>query len=194
MTDGSPNLCQKTRTNNYHLKKKKRIGDIAVPADHRIKLKDYEKNNKYLDLARELKQYMEHEGDNCTNCDWCFCYSNKEIIKGTWGFGSWLRSGDQANYYIIENGQNTEKSPKDLKRLVVTQTQRVWSASPVVWGLLRSAVFWSARLNRVLPQHWRFPPVSVGRLPRLLPPYEGWGLLSGAWSPPYQGECQRGRG
>ena len=31
-------------------------------------------------------------------------------------------SGDYPNYYIIENGQNTEKSPGDLRRLAVTQT------------------------------------------------------------------------
>ena len=38
--------------------KKKRIWKIvnfAVPADHRIKLKECEKRDKYLDLARELK-------------------------------------------------------------------------------------------------------------------------------------------
>ena len=40
-------------------KKKKRICkivDFAVPADHRIKLKECEKKYKYLDLARELKK------------------------------------------------------------------------------------------------------------------------------------------
>ena len=31
-------------------------------------------------------------------------------------------SGDYTNYIIIENGQNTVKSPEDLKRLAVTQT------------------------------------------------------------------------
>ena len=39
--------------------KKKRICkivDFAVPADHRIKLKESEKKDKYLDLARELKK------------------------------------------------------------------------------------------------------------------------------------------
>ena len=29
--------------------------------------------------------------------------------------------GDHPNYIIVENGQNTEKSPRDLKRLAVTQ-------------------------------------------------------------------------
>ena len=39
--------------------KKKRtckIVDFAVPADHRIKLKECEKKYKYLNLARELKK------------------------------------------------------------------------------------------------------------------------------------------
>ena len=43
------------------IKKKKRGGtykiiDFAVPADHRIKLKECEKKDKYLDLARKLKK------------------------------------------------------------------------------------------------------------------------------------------
>ena len=43
---------------------------------HRIKLKECEKRDKYLDLARELKKTMEYEGDNYTNCDWCFWHGN----------------------------------------------------------------------------------------------------------------------
>ena len=33
-----------------------RIVDFAVPADHRVKIKENEKRDKYLDLARELKR------------------------------------------------------------------------------------------------------------------------------------------
>ena len=32
------------------------IVDFSVPADHRVKLKEFEKKYKYLDLARELKK------------------------------------------------------------------------------------------------------------------------------------------
>ena len=32
-----------------------KIVDLAVPADHRLKLKEFEKKDKYIDLARELK-------------------------------------------------------------------------------------------------------------------------------------------
>ena len=48
---------------------------------------------------------------------------NKMIIKGTGGLGSWQTSGDHPNYSIIENCQNTKKSPADLSRLAVSQTQ-----------------------------------------------------------------------
>ena len=36
-----------------------KIVDIAVPVDHRIKLKQYEKKDKNLDLARELLKVLE---------------------------------------------------------------------------------------------------------------------------------------
>ena len=68
-THRSPNLGQKTRpyrrqkrpedqTLSTKKKKKKicKIVDFAVPADHRIKLKECEKKDKYLDLTRGLKK------------------------------------------------------------------------------------------------------------------------------------------
>ena len=74
-----PDLIIINNNNNNNNKKRIcKIVDFAVPADHRIKLKKCEKKDKYLDLARELKnkQTMEHEGDNYNTCDWCFWYSN----------------------------------------------------------------------------------------------------------------------
>ena len=41
---------------NNNKKRTCKIIDFAVPADHRIKLKECEKKDKYLDLARELKK------------------------------------------------------------------------------------------------------------------------------------------
>ena len=57
---------------------------------------------------------MEHEGDRYTNHDFCIWYSQRKIKKGTGGLGNRKKSGDHPNYNIIENGQNTEKSPGDL--------------------------------------------------------------------------------
>ena len=81
--------------------------------DQGVKLKENEKNDKYLDLAWELKKTIEHERDEYTNCNWWSWHSHQRIEKGTEG---------HSNYYIIEIGQNTEKSPGNLRRLAVTQT------------------------------------------------------------------------
>ena len=56
-TNRSHNLGKKTRPyNNQQKKRTCKIVDFAVPADHRIKLKECEKKDKYLNLARELKK------------------------------------------------------------------------------------------------------------------------------------------
>ena len=48
-TNGSPNLGQKTRPYKNHKKKRTwKIIDFSVPADHRIKLGESEKKDKYL--------------------------------------------------------------------------------------------------------------------------------------------------
>ena len=49
--------------------------DFAVLADHRVKLKESEKKDKYLDLTWELKKIVEHESDVYTNYNWCSWYS-----------------------------------------------------------------------------------------------------------------------
>ena len=43
-------------------------------------------------------------------------------MKGPGGFGSKRTGGDYTNDSIAEDGQNTETSPGDLRRLAVTQT------------------------------------------------------------------------
>ena len=44
-------------------------------------------------------------------------HSNLRIMKGTGGLGSWRTRGDYPNESMIENGQNTEKSPGYLLSL-----------------------------------------------------------------------------
>ena len=63
-THGSPNLSQKTKPDNNQQQQQPpqqqkricKIVDFAILTDHRIKLKECEKKDKYLDLARELKK------------------------------------------------------------------------------------------------------------------------------------------
>ena len=87
-----------------------------------MNIKEREKTDKFLDLTKELKKIMEHEGDIYTNRDWYFWYSHQRIIKGTGGLGNKRTGKDHPNYSIIENGQNPEKITRDLRILAVTQT------------------------------------------------------------------------
>ena len=64
---------------------------------------------------------MEHESDRCTNCKCCSRYCHQRIATRTEGLKNKTSSGENPNYRIIKIGQNTEKSPGNLKRLADTQ-------------------------------------------------------------------------
>ena len=95
---------------------------MSIPADHRIKLKECEKKDKYFNLARELKKLWNMQVTIIPIVIGAFGTVTKGLLKGFGGLGSWRTRRDHPNYYIIENGQNTEKSPGDLRRLGVIQT------------------------------------------------------------------------
>ena len=62
--------------------------DFAILADHKVKLKESEKRDKYLDLAREMKKTTEHESDGDTDCNWCTWLSHQRIDTGMRGLGN----------------------------------------------------------------------------------------------------------
>ena len=95
---------------------------FAVPADHRVKLKENTNKDKYLDLAKELKKTVEHTSDNYTSCDWCSWYSYERVLKGIVGLENNGTSVDHPHDHILENDQNTEKNPGDLRILAVIQS------------------------------------------------------------------------
>ena len=71
--------------NKQKKKKKKRtckIVDFAVPADHRIKLKEYEKRDKYLDLARELRKLWNMQVTIIPIVIGAFGTVTKRLLKG----------------------------------------------------------------------------------------------------------------
>ena len=45
--------------------------NVAVPSDHSLKIKEIEKGDKYLELAKDLKNIMKHKGHTDTNFNWC---------------------------------------------------------------------------------------------------------------------------
>ena len=95
------------------------IVDFAIPADHRVKLKEGEKKNKYLALARELKKnkttwnvmMIPIVPTKCTN------YSHQRIGTGAGRLGNKTMTGDYPNNNIVEIGQNIKESPGGLLSL-----------------------------------------------------------------------------
>ena len=78
-------------------KKKKRICkilDFAVPADHRIKLKECEKKDKYLVLARELKNLWNMKVTIVPFVIGAFGTITKGLSKGLedWEVGAWVET------------------------------------------------------------------------------------------------------
>ena len=90
----------------------------------RVKIKESEKRDKYLDLARELKKTMDHEGDSDASCGWCTWNNTQMIGKGTGRLENERKSKGHSDDSIIKIDQNTEKSLGDLRQLAVTQTSK----------------------------------------------------------------------
>ena len=64
---------------------------------------------------------MEHEGDGDTNCNWRTWNYLQRIGKGTSRLRYLRTSINYPDYSITKTGQNTEKSPGDVRKLAVTQ-------------------------------------------------------------------------
>ena len=63
-------------------KKKRELVDFAVPADHRIKLKECEKKDKCLDLSKELKKRWNMQVTIIPIEFGAFGTVNKGLLKG----------------------------------------------------------------------------------------------------------------
>ena len=68
--------------NKKKKKKFSKIVDFVVPADHRIKLKECEKRDKYLDLARELKKLWNMKVTIIPIVIGAFVMVTKGLLKG----------------------------------------------------------------------------------------------------------------
>ena len=121
---------------NHHANKKRtcRIVDLAVPADHRVKMKDREKKDKYLDLARELKKLWNMNVTVISIVIGALGTITKRLVKG---LEELEISGRVETIQTAEIGQNTEKSPGDLRRLDVTQIRVKDHQLTLMWKTLK---------------------------------------------------------
>ena len=96
-----------------------KIVDSAVPADHRIKLKESEKRISTSTLLG-IEKTMEHAGDNYNNRDWCFWYIPQRIIKGTGGLDNRRTSEDIQATTLLRTVRILIKVSRTFIRLAVT--------------------------------------------------------------------------
>ena len=105
--------------NNNKKKKKKRkkriyiIVDLAVPADHRVKLKESENKDEYQDLARGTEKTVRHESDVYTNYNWSSWCRHERICIRTGGHWNKRTTGYHPNYCIL-------RSARILRRVLET--------------------------------------------------------------------------
>ena len=107
------------------IKKKKRncrIVEFAVQADHRVKLRENNKRDKYLDLDRELKKTVENERDGDINYNWCTRYSQQRIDTETRELGKKRMRENHPNNSLIEIGQGGPGSDGDEGVLYIPQS------------------------------------------------------------------------
>ena len=78
---------------NNKIRKICKIVDFAVPTDHRIQLKEYEKRDKYLDLARELKKLWNMKVTIIPIVFGAFDTVTKGLLKSLEDLTGWQLSG-----------------------------------------------------------------------------------------------------
>ena len=90
---------------------------FAVPADDRIKIKEREKRIKYRNIDRELKMLWNMKVTVIPIVIGGLGIIPKGVLKELEDLENQRTSGDHRDYSIIKNGQNTEKSPENLRKL-----------------------------------------------------------------------------
>ena len=79
-----------------------------------MEIKEHEKIDKYLDLARELKKTVENEGDSDTNCNWCTWGNHKRLGRKTGETENQSKNQNHPDHSIAEISKNTHKNAGEL--------------------------------------------------------------------------------
>ena len=109
--------------------------DFSISADHRVKVKENEKRDEYLDLARKLKKKLWNMKLMVISIVISALY--QKIGIGVRGFGYKRTSWNHPKYSIAEIGQNSKKSSGELRRLAVSHTPVENHYVKLVWKLIK---------------------------------------------------------
>ena len=128
--------------------------DFTVPVDRRVKSKESKIKDQYLDLAKRLKKL------------WNMKVTVIPIVIGalitvTNGLAQGLEdlkmrtTRNHTNNCFIKIGQNTDKSPGDLRRLVVTQTPVKNYRLTLMWKPLKIKIKNTIKLVEIKEKIWK---------------------------------------
>ena len=106
---------------------------ICVLGDHWVKIKGNKKRDKYLDLAWEVKKLWNMKMTVILIVIGALGTIPKGLVRGLEGLEIGGRTETIQDNSIVKIGQNTEKSPRDLIRLAVTQTKVKYPQLTLVW-------------------------------------------------------------
>ena len=121
-------------------KKKKRtcrIVDFAVPADHRVKLKQNEKKDKYIDLASELTKLWNRKVTIIPTLIDALDTVTKGLIKGRDDMEIKEREEIIQSTALLRSARILRKFLGDLRRLVVIQTPVKDHQLTLMWKTLK---------------------------------------------------------
>ena len=116
----------KSQKVRFRINKKTKIYhpvDLAVPADHRVKMKEIEKIDKYLVFTRQLKKKRNMKVTTIPTV-----VGTKDLEKD---LPNWTNR-DHTDHSTVKIGWNTQKSLRDLRRLVI-QTSVKDQQLTLVW-------------------------------------------------------------
>ena len=105
------------------------LEDFAVPADHHVKMKENEKIDIYLDVARQLKKLFVIKIIALP----IVLDSFRTVPKEAWRVENRRTNRDHPNYSTGEIGHNTVKSPGKMRRFPVLQTLVKDHMQKLVW-------------------------------------------------------------
>ena len=94
-------------------KTKENLLDFAVPADQRVKLKEFKKRDNYQDLAGEVKKPTEHGDDSDATCNLCTWNNPQKTVKETGRLGNKRTSRDHSDDRLL-------RSARILRRVLET--------------------------------------------------------------------------
>ena len=89
-------------------------------------MKENEKKDKYTNFARELKKMWNMKVTVISLVNSALGTITEGFIKRLEDLEIRETSEDRPNYSIVEISQNTEKSPGELRRFVITQTLGIY--------------------------------------------------------------------